>query len=137
MNFPTLTLSELLSQATQPQKAAPPNTLLGLKLRPPAGGFTIEQPPALTPNGVGVGPSNQAAALLDAPMPPVRPAGLGDSTSDGIIDPSIVARQKGIAPQPALTADDLKGLIQYQVGGVAQAGKNYAPIFTAAQWGRG
>ncbi len=131
--FPELSLPALLSNAVRPQAGA--NPLLALKLRPPTS-FSLAQPPAATPDGVAVGPSVNAASLLDAPMPPPRPADLGGAPSSEVMDPSIVARQKGVAAQPGLTVDDLKGLIQYGVGGVAQAGKNFAPIFTAAQWGK-
>jgi len=137
--FPQLSLPALLSQAVQPAK---PNPLLKLKLNAPAASFSLEQPPAATPDGVAVGPIRAAAELLNAPVPPVRPSDLGVPSTDGIVDPSIVARQKGASPAGSgsaggLTADDLKGLIQYQVGGVAGQRPSSAPIFTAAQWGRG
>lgn len=131
--FPELSLPALLSNAVRPQRGA--NPLLGLKLRPPAS-FGPAQPPTATPTGVAVGPSVDAASLFTAPMPPPRPPDLGGApSSSGIIDPSIVARQKGFDPSSALpgplTPADLDGLIQYQVGGVVGQRPSSAPIFTA------
>src|SRR4029077_10639971 len=101
------------------------NPLLRLKVNPPP--ETLAQP--VYPQTEQLGPTVQKAALLDSPLPPPRPAGLGSLLSKAVVPSTTAqAQQQQQASVPA-TTQSLFGTTQLNPN------QRNAPVYTTLNVG--